>query len=65
MHLFLISALYGSEWSASRPGRYIPGEETPYYPLDRKLSGLQSQSGRGGETSVTLYDPRRLLSWKA
>jgi hypothetical protein len=25
-HIFLISALAGGEWSASRPGRFIPGE---------------------------------------
>jgi hypothetical protein len=26
---FKISAIYGGEWSASRPGRFIPGERTP------------------------------------
>jgi hypothetical protein len=29
LHAFLISALYGGEWSALRPGRYIPRERTP------------------------------------
>jgi hypothetical protein len=24
-HVFLISALVGGEWSASRPGRFTPG----------------------------------------
>jgi hypothetical protein len=37
------SALDGDEWSASRP-------DAPYprYPLDRRLDGPQSQSGRRG-----------------
>jgi hypothetical protein len=26
IHIFLISALVGGEWSASRPGRFTPGE---------------------------------------
>jgi hypothetical protein len=26
VHVFFISALVGGEWSASRPGRFIPGE---------------------------------------
>jgi hypothetical protein len=26
IHIFLISALAGGEWSASRPGRFTPGE---------------------------------------
>jgi hypothetical protein len=29
IHIFLTSALAGGEWSASRPGRYIPGERAP------------------------------------
>jgi len=28
-HTFLTSVLYGSEWSASRPGRFTPEEITP------------------------------------
>jgi hypothetical protein len=39
----------GGEWSASRIGRFTtPGKE-PLVPLDRRLSGPQSRSGRGGE----------------
>jgi hypothetical protein len=34
------------EWSASCPGCFTPG---PLAPLDRRLGGLQSQSGHGGE----------------
>jgi hypothetical protein len=26
IHIFLTSALAGGEWSASRPGRFTPGE---------------------------------------
>jgi hypothetical protein len=29
MHIFLISALAGGEWSASFPGRFTPGERAP------------------------------------
>jgi hypothetical protein len=29
IHIFLTSALAGGEWSASRPGRLIPGERAP------------------------------------
>jgi hypothetical protein len=29
IHLFLISALARGEWSASRPGRFIPEERAP------------------------------------
>jgi hypothetical protein len=39
----------GGEWSASRPGRFTPRERAPFYPLDRRLGGPQSRSGRGGE----------------
>jgi hypothetical protein len=28
-HVFLTSALVGGEWSAARPGRFIPGERAP------------------------------------
>jgi hypothetical protein len=28
-HIFLTSALVGGEWSASRPGRFTPGERAP------------------------------------
>jgi hypothetical protein len=30
IHVFLTSALVGSEWSASRPGRFIPGERATW-----------------------------------
>jgi hypothetical protein len=29
VHVFLISAVVGVEWSASRPGRFTPGERAP------------------------------------
>jgi hypothetical protein len=29
IHIFLISALTGGEWSASRPGRFNPWERAP------------------------------------
>jgi len=30
------SALGGGEWSASHPGRLIPRQKSPWYPLDGK-----------------------------
>lgn len=38
-HSFLTSALYGGEWSTSRPCCFIPGRE-PYYTLYRRLTGF-------------------------
>jgi hypothetical protein len=35
IHIFLTSAITGGEWSASRPGHFIPEKEPPY-PLDRR-----------------------------
>jgi hypothetical protein len=29
IHIFLTSSLVGGEWSASRPGRFTPGKDTP------------------------------------
>jgi hypothetical protein len=29
IHIFLTSTLAGGEWSASRPGRFTPGERAP------------------------------------
>jgi hypothetical protein len=41
---FLISALDGGEWSASRPLRALPLGMDSRYPLDRRLIGPQSWS---------------------
>jgi hypothetical protein len=49
---FLILALDGDEWSASRPRRFTPGERAPV-PLDRRLGGRQSQSGRCGVQEIS------------
>jgi hypothetical protein len=46
--LILDSALDGGEWLASRPGRFTQGKSRRY-PLDRRLGGIQSRSGHGGE----------------
>jgi hypothetical protein len=39
LHPFWKSTLYGSQWSASRPGHLTPGKEPPPYSLNRKLGG--------------------------
>jgi hypothetical protein len=44
IHIFLISALVGGEWSASRPCLFTP-EIDPRCPLDRMLGGPQNRSG--------------------
>jgi len=40
--------LNGGKWSVSRPG-LCPKGNSPRCPLDKRLGGPQSQSGRGGE----------------
>jgi hypothetical protein len=52
---FLTSTLDGGEWSASRPGSFIRREKAARYPLDRRLGGPQSRSGRRGEEKS--FDP--------
>jgi hypothetical protein len=48
LHSFLTSALYGGKLLTPRPDRFIPGTE-PLYPLNMKLGGSRSRSGRIGE----------------
>jgi hypothetical protein len=47
LHKFLASAVSGIEWLTSRFGRFTPGKELRC-PLDSKLGGPQSRSGRFG-----------------
>jgi hypothetical protein len=47
IHICLTSALGEGEWSASRPGRFTPGER-----LYRRLGGSQSRSGRREEKAL-------------
>jgi hypothetical protein len=46
---FLTTVLVGGEWSALHPGRFTP--------MDRRLGGPQSQSGRRGEKKKALTLP--------
>jgi hypothetical protein len=39
-----IYALVGGEWSASRPGRFTPGERASRYPLDRTLDDAEKET---------------------
>jgi hypothetical protein len=56
-------------WSVSFPDLYLRGN-TPRYPLDKRFSGPQSRSGRGGveENILTLpllgIEPRYFRSSK-
>jgi hypothetical protein len=53
IHIFLTSAPAGGKWPPSRPGRFISEERAPpRYPLDRRLGGTQSRSGRCGEEKI-------------
>jgi hypothetical protein len=45
---FMTSTLDGVEWSASRPGRALPREKDPRYPLHTILSEPQCRSGQKG-----------------
>jgi hypothetical protein len=60
-HSLLTSALDADEWLTSRSGRFTPGNE-PRQPLNRKLDGPQSRSGRFGEDTNLLplpgFEPR-------
>jgi hypothetical protein len=42
-------ALDGGEWSTLHPGHFNPQRKNPWYPLDIRLGGPQSQSGYSGE----------------
>jgi hypothetical protein len=55
---FLTSVLDGGECSASRPGRFTPGERASQYPMDRRLGGPKCQSGLYGEERNLLPPPR-------
>ena len=44
--LSLTSTLHGGGWLAPHSGRFIPGLQTLYHPLYRKLGGLQCQTER-------------------
>jgi hypothetical protein len=57
LHLFLTSVLDGSEWSASRAGRFTPGEMALGAPLTRGLGRPSSQYGRFGEETNFLHPP--------
>jgi hypothetical protein len=48
-HIFLTLALDGGEWSSSYPSCFTSGKIAAWHPLDRRLGGPQSQSGRGSE----------------
>jgi hypothetical protein len=52
IHVFLTSALVTGEWSASQPGCFTPLGKSPRCPLDRRLGGPQSQSGKRGEEKI-------------
>jgi hypothetical protein len=47
MKAVLTSALDGCQCSASHSGRFTPLEKSPLCPLDRRLDGSLSRSGRG------------------
>jgi hypothetical protein len=56
LHVFLILALDGGEWSASRPGRFIP-EKNHRYQLGRRLGGPQSRFDHGGKEKNSQHLP--------
>jgi hypothetical protein len=60
LHAFLTLALYGGEWSASRPGLFTPRERSP---STHCIGGPQSRPGVGGEekNSQTLPGPEPLI----
>jgi hypothetical protein len=57
IHIFLTLALAGGELLISRPGCF-----TPWYPLDTRLGGTQSWSGRLGENILPFWGSNPDLS---
>jgi hypothetical protein len=51
-HIYMPSALVGGEWSAHAPAALPLGKKPPRCPLDRRLTGPQSRSGRRGEEKI-------------
>jgi hypothetical protein len=49
LHSFLNSSLHGNGLLISRPGRFALGKEPPPYPLNKRLGGTHSRSGRFAE----------------
>jgi hypothetical protein len=58
----MMSALDIDGWSASLPDHFTSRARDPRYLLDRRLGGLQSRSGRGGEEKEPHYYPCRELN---
>jgi hypothetical protein len=50
---FLISALVGTEWTASRTGHFTAGEKGPLYKFDRSLAETRSRPRRYGEVKMS------------
>jgi len=61
LHAFLTSALEGDELSASRPCRFTYRVRAPV-PIDRRLGGPQSRSGRSGEQKISHDCPGRKVN---
>jgi hypothetical protein len=49
---FLTSALVGDEWSASHAPVAFRRGKSPMFPVDRRVGGPQSRSGRRGEKKI-------------
>jgi hypothetical protein len=49
IHIFLTSALAEGEWSAPRTCRFNSRGKSSQDPLDKRVGGPQSRSGRSGE----------------
>jgi len=52
-HSFLTSALNGASGQLHASAALLPGRERPRYPLNSRLGGPQSRSGRFGEKNLS------------
>jgi hypothetical protein len=59
IHVFLTSALFGSEWCTSCLCRFTLRKKNCWCPLDRRPSGTKSRSGQyGGVNILDIYGAR-------
>jgi hypothetical protein len=52
LQAFLTLVLDGDDWLALHPSHFTAGGKIPWYPLERRLGGPQSQSEHSGKSHL-------------